>query len=219
MFDVAAVLRSHGIEPRLDGYGAGDTIFSQGEPCDDIVYIVSGWVKLSVIARNGREAILGTLGAGDFCGEACLAGQPLRTGSATALVRSTVVRVPKATMIGVLHQQHGMSDRFIAHVLARNIHIQENLIDQLLNTAEKRLARTLVLLAGVRDTDSSAPIRAKVSQATLAAMVGTTRSRVNLFLKKFKRRGLIEYDAERRLIVHPSLLVSADDSRQMDAGS
>ena len=150
-------------------------------------------MKLSVLSKTGKEAVVAMLGPGDFFGEGCLAGQAVRMGSATATERSTILLVNKAEMGRLLHQQHALSDRFIAHMLARNIRIEEDLVDQLFNSSEKRLARTLLLLARYGKHD--APVRAipKVSQETLAEMVGTTRSRVNFFMNKFKRLGFIEY--------------------------
>jgi CRP-like cAMP-binding protein len=203
--DVTEFLASAGVSTIVDAYDAGDSIFVQGDPCEDVRYIQSGCVKLSVTSKSGREGVVGMFRPGDFFGEGCLAGQPFRMATATAVMPSAVIRMEKQTMIRLLHEQHGMSDRFIAHVLARNIRIQEDLIDQLINSAEKRLARTLLLLA--RDSEHSrgggVP---KVSQETLAEMVGTTRSRVNVFLNKFKKLGYIEYGDDHPLTVHRSLV-------------
>jgi len=158
-----------------------------------VLYIRSGGVKLSVLSKAGREAVVAMLGPGDFFGEGCLAGQPVRMGSASAITPSVILRITKGKMVRLLHRQHSMSDRFIAHMLARNIRIEEDLVDQLFNSSEKRLARTLLLLARYGKHDE--PVRAvpPISQGTLAEMVGTTRSRVNFFMKKFQRLGFIDY--------------------------
>jgi CRP-like cAMP-binding protein len=170
------------------------------------MYIQTGGVKLSVLSKTGREAVVAMLGPGDFFGEGCLAGQPIRMGSATAITPTTIRRVGKAKMIGLLHRQHAMSDRFITHMLARNIRIEEDLIDQLFNSSEKRLARTLLLLARYGKQDKPARAVPRISQETLADMVGTTRSRVNFFLNKFKKLGFIEYDGDLPLKINSSLL-------------
>ena len=187
-------------------YKRNDVIFSQGEVCRHVLYIQSGGVKLSVLSKTGREAVVAMLGEGDFFGEGCLAGQRVRMGSATAQVPSAILRVGKAQMVKLLHKQHEMSDRFISHMLARNIRIEEDLIDQLFNSAEKRLARTLLLLARYGKQDQPASVVPKISQETLAEMIGTTRSRVNFFLNKFKKLGFIEYDGELPLKINSSLL-------------
>jgi CRP-like cAMP-binding protein len=181
-------------------------VFSQGDACDHVFYIQSGGVKLSVLSKNGREAVVAMLGPGDFFGEGCLAGQPVRMGSATAITPSLIMLVGKQKMVRLLHKQHEMSDRFISHMLSRNIRIEEDLIDQLFNSSEKRLARTLLLLARYGKQDKPARAVPVVSQETLAKMVGTTRSRVNFFLNKFKRLGFIEYDGDVPLKVNNSLL-------------
>ena len=205
-FDVKAYLQSSGIAKTISKYGRGEAIFAQGDPCEHVMYIQSGGVKLSVLSKTGREAVVGMLGPGDFFGEGCLAGQPFRMGSATAITPSAILRVAKQKMVRLLHRQHAMSDRFIAHMLARNIRIEEDLIDQLFNSSEKRLARALLLLARYGKQDKPIRVVPKVSQATLAEMIGTTRSRVNFFLNKFKKLGFIEYDGELPLRVNSSLL-------------
>jgi CRP-like cAMP-binding protein len=170
------------------------------------MYIQSGNVKLSVLSKAGREAVVAMLGPGDFFGEGCLAGQRVRMGSATATAASAILQVRRERMARLLHKQHAMSDRFISHMLARNIRIEEDLIDQLFNSSEKRLARTLLLLAryGKHETPSRAV--PKISQETLAEMIGTTRSRVNFFLNKFKKLGFIEYSGDLPLTINHSLL-------------
>ena len=193
LFNAQAFLDSAGIARRIVEYRRADIIFTQGDPCEHVYYIQTGGVKLSVLSKAGREAVVAMLGPGEFFGEGCLAGQSVRVGSATATTDSAVLLVDKDQMVGLLHKQHALSDRFIAHMLARNIRIEEDLVDQLFNSSEKRLARTLLLLAryGKHDT----PVRAvpTISQETLAEMVGTTRSRVNVFMKKFQRLGFIDY--------------------------
>jgi len=187
-------------------YARGATIFAQGETCEGVLYIQSGGVKLSVVSKTGREAVVAMLGPGDFFGEGCLAGQPLRMGSATSITPSVILLVAKDKMVRLLHKQHEMSDRFISHMLARNIRIEEDLIDQLFNSSEKRLARALLLLARYGKQDKPDRVVPKVSQETLAKMVGTTRSRVNFFLNKFKKLGFIEYDGQIPLKINSSLL-------------
>jgi CRP-like cAMP-binding protein len=193
LFDAQIFLDSAGLKKKVVEYPRNTVIFAQGDPCDHVLYIQKGNVKLSVLSKSGREAVVAMLGAGEFFGEGCLAGQPVRMGTATAVADSTVLLVDKTQMVRLLHKQHAMSDRFIAHMLARNIQIEEDLIDQLFNSSEKRLARTLLLLARYGKHDK--PVRAvpPVSQETLAEMVGTTRSRVNFFMKKFQRLGFIDY--------------------------
>jgi CRP/FNR family cyclic AMP-dependent transcriptional regulator len=187
-------------------YGRGDAIFTQRDACEHVMYIQAGGVKLSVSSKTGREAVVAMLGPGDFFGEGCLAGQPVRAGTATATIASTILLVDKDTMVALLHSEHGMSDRFISHMLARNIRVEEDLIDQLFNSSEKRLARTLLLLARYGKQDKPARVVPRISQETLAKMVGTTRSRVNFFMNKFKKLGFIEYDGELPLKVNSSLV-------------
>jgi CRP-like cAMP-binding protein len=205
-FDAQQFLNSPGIAKSVVQYARGETIFSQGDACEDVLYVRTGGVKLSVLSKTGREAVVAMLGPGDFFGEGCLAGQQVRMGSATAITPSTILLVGKEKMEQLLHRQHAMSDRFISHMLLRNIRIEEDLVDQLFNSSEKRLARTLLLLARYGKQDQ--PIRTvpRISQKTLAEMVGTTRSRVNFFLNKFKRLGFIEYSAAHPLKVNSSLL-------------
>ena len=206
VFNAQAFLESVGVVKNIAQYARGDVVFTQGDACEHVMYIQGGGIKLSVLSKTGREAVVAMLGPGDFFGEGCLAGQRFRMGSATAITPSTILLVGKEKMLGLLHKQHAMSDRFISHMLARNIRIEEDLIDQLFNSSEKRLARALLLLAryGVQDT----PIHVvpKISQDTRAEMVGTTRSRVNFFLNKFKKLGFIEYDGENPLKINNSLL-------------
>jgi CRP/FNR family transcriptional regulator, cyclic AMP receptor protein len=205
-FNAHAFLESTRAANTVVKYGRGEVIFTQGDACDHVMYIQEGGVKLSVLSKTGREAVIAMLGPGDFFGEGCLAGQPIRIGSASAITPSVIRLVPKAKMIRLLHKQHAMSDRFIAHMLARNIRIEEDLIDQLFNSSEKRLARALLLLARYGKQDKPARVVPKISQETLAEMIGTTRSRVNFFLNKFKKLGFIEYNGEIPLKINSSLL-------------
>ena len=205
-FDASAFLESAGAAKHAVKYGRAETIFRQGDAGKDVFYIQAGGVKLSVLSRTGREAVVAMLGPGDFFGEGCMAGQPLRMGSATAITPCIILPVSKKRMAQLLHQEPTMSDRFIAHMLSRNIRIEEDLIDQLFNSSEKRLARALLLLARYGKQDI--PVRAvpKVSQETLAEMIGTTRSRVNFFMNKFKDLGFIDYGESRPLKINSSLL-------------
>jgi CRP-like cAMP-binding protein len=205
-FNAEQFLESAGVANTIAKYDRGDAIFTQGDVCQHVMYIQSGGVKLSVLSKIGREAVVAMLGPGDFFGEGCLAGQPLRMGSATATTPTTILLVDKEQMVGLLHEEHAMSDRFIAHMLARNIRIEEDLIDQLFNSSEKRLARTLLLLARYGKQDKPVRVVPTISQETLAEMVGTTRSRVNFFLNKFKKLGFIEYDGDHPLKINSSLL-------------
>jgi CRP/FNR family cyclic AMP-dependent transcriptional regulator len=205
-FNAQAFLDSAGLAKTIVQYGRDEVIFTQGDTSEHVLYVQSGGIKLSVLSKTGKEAVVAMLGPGDFFGEGCLAGQTVRMGSATALTPSAILRIEKAQMVRLLHRQHEMSDRFIAHMLTRNIRIEEDLIDQLFNSSEKRLARTLLLLARYGKEDK--PIRTvpRVSQETLAEIVGTTRSRVNFFLNKFKKLGFIEYNGDRPIKVNKSLL-------------
>jgi CRP/FNR family transcriptional regulator, cyclic AMP receptor protein len=205
-FNVEVFLKTTGVAKRVAQYGRGEAVFTQGDPCKHVMYIQAGAIKLSVLSKAGREAVVAMLGPGDFFGEGSLAGQPFRMGSATTTTASTILLVDKQKMVRLLHKQHLMSDRFISHLLARNIRIEEDLIDQLFNSSEKRLARTLLLLARYGKQDKPIRVVPRLSQATLAEMIGTTRSRVNFFLNKFKKLGFIEYDGELPLKVNSSLL-------------
>jgi CRP/FNR family cyclic AMP-dependent transcriptional regulator len=202
-FDVQEFLDSAGVARRIVRFPRDTVVFTQGAPATSVFYIQDGGVKLSVLSSAGKEAVVAMLGPGDFFGEGCLAGQPLRMGTATAIVPTTALRIQKREMIRTLHEQSTLSDRFISHMLVRNIRIEEDLVDQLFNSSEKRLARTLLLLAryGKEDKPRVLP---KLSQETLAEMVGTTRSRVNFFMNKFRKLGFIEYNGG--LKVNGSLL-------------
>jgi CRP-like cAMP-binding protein len=179
-------------------------LFSQGDAADAVFYIQEGRVKLTVVSPQGKEAIVAVLEGGDFLGESCLAGQPIRLATATALEKSTVVRIDKTEMIRVLHDEPTFAELFMSHLLSRNVRIQEDLVDQLFNSAEKRLARVLLLLAHFGKDGKPEPVIAKVSQETLAEMIGTTRSRVSFFMNKFRKLGFLEYNGG--LHIHSSLL-------------
>jgi CRP-like cAMP-binding protein len=193
-FDAQKFLDSAGLARKVTEFKKKETIFSQGDPCRNVFYLQKGGVRLSVVNQMGKEAVVGVLGPGDFFGEGCLAGQPIRIGSATAILQTTALVIEKTEMIRVLHSEHEFSDRFISFMLARNIRIEEDLVDQLFNSSEKRLARTLLLLARYGKEDSLQNVLPKVSQEMLAEMVGTTRSRVNFFMNKFRKLGFIKYN-------------------------
>ena len=193
-FDLQAFLSSAGVARKVVSFRRNERIFSQGDPANAVLYVQEGAVRLSVVSTAGKEAVVGMMGAGDFFGEGCLAGQPLRMGSATALVPTRLLIVEKKKMVRLLHEQHALADRFITYVLSRNIRIEEDLIDQLFNSSEKRLARALLLLGRYGMETSPRRMRVKVSQETLAEMVGTTRPRVNYFMNKFRKLGFIDYN-------------------------
>jgi CRP/FNR family cyclic AMP-dependent transcriptional regulator len=193
-FDAHAFLDSAGVSKKVRQFKGADIIFSQGTPAESVMYVQKGAVKLTAVSEGGKEAIITILGPGDFFGEGCLAGQPLRMGNAIATMSSTVLVIDKREMQSVLHEQHDLSDLFINFVLRRNIRIEEDLVDQLFNSTEKRLARTLLLLARYGKEEQPQRALPKVSQETLAEMIGTTRTRVNLFMNKFKRLGFIKYN-------------------------
>jgi CRP-like cAMP-binding protein len=180
-------------------YDAETTIFAQGDPATSVMYVEQGTVSLSVLSHAGKEAVIAVLEAGQFFGEGCLVGQPTRMATASATTASTIVVVEKQDMVRQLHAQPAFADRFLTHMLTRNIRIEEDLIDQLFNSSEKRLARTLLLLARYGEPGASHRVLPKLSQETLAEMVGTTRSRVNFFMNKFRKLGFIEYNGELRI--------------------
>ena len=203
-FEVHAFLESAGVSRRIVRFAGSRVVFAQGTPADSVFYLQDGGVKLSVLSSAGKEAVVALLGPGDFFGEGCLAGQAVRMGSATTVVPTAVLRIPKREMIRILHEQPEFSDRFIAHMLVRNIRIEEDLVDQLFNSSEKRLARALLLLARYGKEDTPHRVLPKLSQETLAEMVGTTRSRVNFFMNKFRKLGFIKYNGG--LVINNSLL-------------
>jgi CRP/FNR family transcriptional regulator, cyclic AMP receptor protein len=204
VFDARTFLESAGITKTTVEYGPSAVIFAQGDASDCVMYIQEGAVRLTVLSDSGKEAIVGVLGPGDFLGEGALAGQPVRMGTATAVSMTSLLVVPKKQMIQLLHDDPGFSDRFIGYMLSRNIRIEEDLVDQLFNSSEKRLARTLLLLARYGKEDKPQGVLPKLSQEMLAEMIGTTRSRVNFFMNKFRKLGFIEYNGG--LKINTSLL-------------
>ena len=197
-FDLQRFLTSAGVARTIRTYKRSAVIFSQGDAAADVFYIQTGSVKLSVLSRTGKEAVVAVLGQGDFFGEGCLAAQPRRISTASAMSATTVLVIEKPQMIEMLHTQPALAERFLAHMLARNIRVEEDLVDQLFNSSEKRLARVLLLLSRYGEGDRPLPIP-KMSQETLAEIVGTTRSRVNFFMNKFRDLGFIEYNGDIRV--------------------
>jgi CRP/FNR family cyclic AMP-dependent transcriptional regulator len=193
-FDAQAFLDSAGVARKMRQFKRAEVIFSQGAAAESVMYIQEGGVKITAVSASGKEAIIAILGPGEFFGEGCLAGQSVRMGNATAVTPSTVLVIDKNEMQQVLHEQHDLSDLFINFVLTRNIRVEEDLVDQLFNSTEKRLARTLLLLARYGKQDQPQRVLPKVSQETLAEMIGTTRTRVNLFMNKFRKMGFIKYN-------------------------
>jgi CRP/FNR family transcriptional regulator, cyclic AMP receptor protein len=194
IFNAEAFLNSAGVARTIAEFGRKETLFSQGDPSKTIMYIQKGEVKLSVVSKTGREAVVAMLGPGDFIGEGGLAGQPMRMATATATAPVRVLVINNSEMFRVLHAENTFSDLFITYMLQRNVRIEEDLIDQLFNSSEKRLARTLLLLARYGKHENPEWVLPKISQETLAEMVGTTRSRVNLFMNKFRKMGFIKYN-------------------------
>ena len=205
VFDVQAFLSSAGVARRIVEYRKSQKIYSQGDSATKVMYLQKGGVKLSVVNEVGKEAVLAILGPGDFFGEGGMAGQPVRMGTATAITPTVLLVIEKDEMIRVLHTEHAFSDRFVSYMLSRTIRIEEDLIDQLFNSSEKRLARTLLLLGRYGKEDNPHGVLPKMSQETLAEMIGTTRPRVNFFMNKFRKLGFIQYN-NGGLQVHKSLL-------------
>lgn len=205
-FDAKAFLESSGIAKTGAKYARGESIFTKGDAGADVMYIQSGGVKLSAVSKAGREAVVAMLGPGEFFGEGCLAGQPVRIGGATAITNSVILHIGRRKMARLLRQQHAMSDRFISHILSRNMRIEEDLIDQLFNSTEKRLARTLLVAARYGQQDEPSRTVPRLSEGKLAELAGTTRTRVKFFLNKFKRLGFIESTGDLPITIHRSLL-------------
>ena len=203
-FNLYEFLNSGGLGKKVVQYRNKQVVFLQGDAASKVFYIQKGHVKLTVVSKNAKEAVVAILGDGDFLGEGCLAGQPLRMATATAISPGSILEIRKAAMMRVLREEQAFAERFIAHVLARNIRFEADLVDQLFNSSEKRLARTLLLLARYGKEGKPETIVPKISQETLAEMVGTTRSRVSFFMNKFRKLGFIEYNGG--LSVHSSLL-------------
>jgi len=185
-------------------YGKAGVVFSQGDPADAVFFVQRGKVKLTVLSRQGKQAVIALIGPGDFFGEGCLAGQPLRMATAVALTECSIIRLAKLTMVQALHRQAAFAELFTAYLLSRNIRMEEDLVDQLFNSSEKRLARILLLLANFGKEGRPEPVVPKISQETLAEMVGTTRSRISFFMNKFRKLGFVDYNGG--LEVHSSLL-------------
>lgn len=203
-FEVEAFLATVNGDRNLLTYRKKRTVYSQGDPADAVFYIQKGEVKVCVSSEQGKEAVVAIHGKDDFFGEGCLSGQPLRLATATTMAECVIMRIGKAAMVRVLHQQPKFSEKFMAYLLARNARVEEDLVDQLFNSSERRLARTLLLMANFGKEGKPERVITKVSQATLADIVGTTRSRVSVFMNKFRKLGLITYNGD--LIVHNSLL-------------
>ncbi len=203
-FDPQVFLDTAGVARKVIEYRRGESIYRQGEPADSVMYVQKGGVKFSVVNESGKEAVVAMFGPSDFFGEGCMAGQSVRMGTATAITPTTLLVIEKDELLRVLHAEHELSDHFIAYILAHNIQVEEDLIDQLFSSSEKRLARTLLLLARYGKQDRPDLILPQVSQETLAEMSGTTRSRVNFFMNKFRKLGFIEYNG--KIKVNKSLL-------------
>ena len=203
-FDPKSFLAVVGEGRSIGGYRKDQIIFSQGDPADAVFYIQSGKLKVSVVSEQGKEAVVAMLGTNDFFGEGCLAGQALRMATVAAMMDSVIVRLEKAVIVSLIRQEPAFSEMFIAHLLSRAVRIEADLVDQLFNSSEKRLARLLLLLANFGKEEKPEPILAKISQETLADMIGTTRSRVSSFMNKFRKLGFIDYNGS--IEVHSSLL-------------
>jgi CRP/FNR family transcriptional regulator, cyclic AMP receptor protein len=203
-FDPRAFLSKVGKGRTISRYRANQIVFAQGDAADSVFFIEAGKVKVTVVSEQGKEAVIAVLGTGQFCGEGCLAGQPRRMATATAMMECEIMRLEKAAVIRVLHDEPAFSEMFVSYLLARNIRVEADLVDQLFNSSEKRLARALLLLANFGKEGRPEPIIAKISQETLADMIGTTRSRVSFFMNKFRQLGFIEYNGN--LVVNSSLL-------------
>jgi CRP/FNR family cyclic AMP-dependent transcriptional regulator len=203
-FDPQVFLDTAGVARKVIEYRRAESIYSQGDAAETVMYIQKGGVKFSVVNGSGKEAVVAMFGPSDFFGEGCMAGQAVRMGTATAVTPTTLLVIQKKELLRVLHTEHELSDHFIAYMLGRNIRVEEDLIDQLFNSSEKRLARTLLLLARYGAQEKPDSVLPKVSQETLASMIGTTRSRVNFFMNKFRKLGFIEYNG--KIKVNKSLL-------------
>ena len=203
-FNAQAFLDTSGVSRKVTEYRKNEPIYAQGDEATTVMYVQKGGVKLSVVNGSGKEAVVAMFGPTDFFGEGCMAGQTIRMGTARAVSPTTLLVMQKDELLRVLHAEHELSDHFIAYMLAHNIRIEEDLVDQLFNSSEKRLARTLLLLARYGKQQQPDGILPKVSQETLASMVGTTRSRVNFFMNKFRKLGFIEYNG--KIKVNKSLL-------------
>ena len=207
-FNPKSFLAKVGEGRSIGKYRKDQIVFSQGEPADAVFYLQKGKVKVTVVSEQGKEAVVAILGTDEFFGEGCLAGQPQRMATVAIMTDAVIVRLEKAAIVRVIHQEPAFSEMFIAHLLGRTIRVEADLVDQLFNSSEKRLARVLLLLANFGKEGKPEPIIAKISQETLAEMIGTTRSRVSFFMNKFRKLGLIDYDGgiDGGIEVHSSLL-------------
>ena len=203
-FDAGEYLKSAGVKRKIISYRKHQTIFSQGDECDSVLYLQTGVVKITVNSSAGKEAVIALVEPGDFFGEGCISGQSLRVSTATAMGPVSVLEIEKQEMTRVIHEEREFCDRFVAHMLKRNVRIEEDLVDQLFNSSEKRLARALLLIARYGNDERPLKIVAQVSQGTLAEIVGTTRSRVSFFMNRFRKMGFIKYNGG--LEVNDSLL-------------
>jgi len=203
-FDPQTFLETAGVAKKIAEFRRSETIYAQGDPADSVMYVQQGGVKLSVVNGSGKEAVVAMFGPSDFFGEGCMANQTIRMGTARAITPTTLLVIQKQELLRALHAEHQLSDHFIRYMLAHNIRVEEDLIDQLFNSSEKRLARTLLLLARYGKQEQPESVLPKVSQETLAEMIGTTRSRVNFFMNKFRKMGFIEYNG--KIKVNKSLL-------------
>jgi CRP/FNR family transcriptional regulator, cyclic AMP receptor protein len=216
-FDPKAFLSKVNGGHSLSDYRKNQIVYTQGDPADSVFYIHKGKAKITVLSEQGKEAVVALLGPEDFFGEGCLAGQPRRMATASAMTDCSIARMAKEDVVRVIHEQPAFSELFISHLLARNIRVEEDLVDQLFNSSEKRLARVLLLLANFGKESKPEPVIAKISQETLAEMIGTTRSRVSFFMNKFRDLGLITYNGH--IEVHSSLLnVVLHEKPEISAG-
>jgi len=203
-FDVHAFLASVNVGRTISTYQMDQTVFIQGDAANSIFYIKEGALKVRVVSEQGKDAILAIVGKGEFVGEGCLIGQPKRLATATAMTKCVVMRLGKTTVQRLLREEAQFCETFVSHLLARNVRVEADLLDQLVHSSEKRLARLLLLMANIGDEGSAQPVTVKINQETLAEKIGTTRSRVNLFMNKFRKLGFIEYNGD--ITVHNSLL-------------
>jgi CRP-like cAMP-binding protein len=222
-FDPKAFLARIGDGRSIGKYGKGKVVFSQGDAGDAVFYIQKGKAKLTVVSEQGREAVIAILGTDDFFGEGCLAGQTKRIATVTAMSDSVIVRLEKSAIVRVLHEEPAFSEKFIAHLLGRSIRVEADLVDQLFNSSEKRLARLLLLLANFGKDGAPEPVIPKISQETLADMIGTTRSRVSFFMNKFRKLGFIHYNGGievhsslLNVVLHDQSLIAPLDARRAD---
>jgi CRP/FNR family transcriptional regulator, cyclic AMP receptor protein len=204
LFDAKSFLAKVGAGRRITKYRKGETIFSQGDPADAVFYVQKGKVKVTVVSEQGKEAVVAILGADEFVGEGCLAGQAQRIATVAAMTDAALMRIERAAVVAAIHEEPAFSEMFIAHLLTRTLRVEADLVDQLFNSSERRLARLLLLLANFGKEGKPEPIIAKISQETLAEMIGTTRSRVSYFMNKFRKLGFIDYNGG--IEVHTSLL-------------